>query len=80
MTPAYNSSKQDTEIGHYGKFEAKGLERWLFKRTCCSYRGPELDSQHPHSGSQPSIPLITRDPLLSSVKDMGNEHSAHTYK
>jgi hypothetical protein len=36
----------------------------VVKTMCCSYKGPEFSSQHPHGGSQQSI--ILRDIITSS--------------
>jgi hypothetical protein len=37
------------------------------KSTDCSYRGPELNSQEPHSGSQPSV--MGSDVLSSGISE-----------
>lgn len=36
------------------------------KSTCCSCRGPEVNSQHPHGGTRPSVTLVPGDLLTSS--------------
>jgi hypothetical protein len=38
----------------------------VVKDTCCSCRGSELNSQHPHGGSQPSVALVLGDQMPSS--------------
>jgi hypothetical protein len=45
------------------------LERWLslVKSTGCSSRGPELNSQQPHGGSQPSV--MESDALFGMSED-----------
>jgi hypothetical protein len=37
------------------RLKSIGLERWLWKSTDCSSRGPEFNSQQPHGGSQQSV-------------------------
>lgn len=47
------------------------------KSTCGSFRDPELGSQHPHDGLQPSgtpIPGGIRCPLLVSVGILHHTH------
>jgi len=40
--------------------------RKIVKNTCCSYREPRFDSQHPQGGSQPPVTPALGDLMTSS--------------
>lgn len=59
-----------------------GLERWLqswrvVPITCCAYRQPRFNSQHPHGGSPPFITLVLRD--LMSSSDLHRHQASTSY-
>lgn len=44
------------------------MTQWL--RHCCSWRGPEFNSQHPHGMSEPSATPVPGDPTGIHVMHM----------
>lgn len=50
------------------------------KSTGFSSRKPELNSQHSHGGSQPSVTPVSGDmTLLRAFKGIGHVHDTQTY-
>jgi hypothetical protein len=47
------------------------------KSICCSFKGPEFRTYHPHNGSQPSVTMVAGD--LIPTPGLRVTHGAHTY-
>lgn len=68
--PSSQPVKQEFLKSHIIKIQSKALIMWGWvdsevESTGCSFIGPEFDSQHPYSSSQPSVILFPGDPALS---------------
>ena len=56
---------------------AGGMAQWL-RALAVLYRGPEFNSQHPHSGSSPSITVVSWGLMPSSGVQMYMQ-TKHSY-
>lgn len=73
MNPEFNSSESTEKAGH-GAGEMTGDQE-----HSPLFRGPSIDSQHPASGSQPSITPVLADPTPSSSLQGHQVHIWYKY-